>query len=94
MNIDIFEDYNVTIKTLSSYVSEESEPGDIIYKSNEYYQEFVTDGGRLLRIIGRYCNDPEICYINFFENLIKLGTFNPMDGTGDDVMIDIERKDD
>lgn len=94
MNINIFQNYKVRINTKSSYVSQEdSTPTDWAYKTIDGKTEQVIDGGLLIQCLYKYFRDRCFMSVDFEENSIHIELFDPMNGTGDDITIEIESAD-
>lgn len=91
MNINIFQKYKVTINTISSYVSQEdSTPTDWAYKKIDGKTEHIIDGGLLIHRLYKYFIDRCFMSVDFKENLIHIELFDPNNGTGDNIDIEIE----
>lgn len=94
MNINIFQNYKVTITTTSSYVSQEdSTPTDWAYRTITGKTEHIIDGGILVTWLYKYFRDRCFMSVDFEENSIHIELFDPMNGTGDDITIEIESAD-
>lgn len=94
MTIDVFSKYRVTKHIKYSYVDEEqSEPSDLVYGTHEHLYVLNLDGGKLLDMISDLLKNTHLIASHFYENRIDIEIFHPLDGTGDDIRLTIERID-
>ena len=94
MTIDVFSKYRVTKYIKYSYVDEEqSEPSDYVYGTHEQSYVLNIDGGKLLDMISDLLKNTYIISSHFDKNSITVETFQPLNGTGDYIKLEIERID-
>lgn len=94
MNINIYSTYNVKIYCKGCYISEDSTPDDIIFSSDEGYQEKVMFGHDLIDYLGSKMRENDIFSINILENVnyahaneVDLEYFNPNSGESSEITI-------
>lgn len=93
MRIDIYSKYKVKFYSKCSYIStEDSEPGDIVFKEAKYTKEYTMDGGRFLDFLGKKLLDNDTSEFLIEDNkIIIIETFNPNTGEGCTTKIEFER---
>ena len=83
-NINIFGIYDVIREGEYSYIDEY---GDIAKEKYKHIDK--VDGGILIDFIKDILGDPYLIEIHFIDNIINYSTFNPDNGTGEDMTLTI-----
>ena len=83
-NINIFGIYKVIKQGEYSYIDEY---GDIVKEKHNHIDK--VDGGILIDFIKDILGDPYLIEIHFIDNIINYSTFNPDNGTGEDMILTI-----
>lgn len=92
MRIDIYSKYKVKVYSEWSYIStEDSEPGDIVFREDKHTKEYTMDGGRFLDFLGKKLLDNDTSEFLIKDNKITIETFNPNTGEGSTTKIEFER---
>lgn len=90
MNISAFGKYRVDFKNNYTYISDK-EFGEYTYSKDKEEWTKDMEGGELMNLIGKLMLDNETIDISDInERSITIGMFNPMDGTGNDILIRYE----
>ena len=76
MNLDIYDEYEVTITSKGATRTYEG------YEEFNSTNSYHIDGGKLMEWIAKDLLDEDISSIKIEDNAIKITTFNPMSGEG------------
>ena len=94
MKINIYSNYEVSIKIRDCYIDEEdSEPNDIVYKRNNFETKTDMNGGELIDFLQDKLNEDYISEIEFKKNDIFINYFIPMTGESTEYLISIKQVD-
>ena len=85
MNFCIYADCEITVKNKYCYINEE---GDHKTEIEEFTK--IMDGGKLAKFIAELLNDREFSSIRIMGDQIIISLFDPMDGTGQDILITVK----
>lgn len=81
MYINIYEKYKVIISSKYTTLSEECESKyDNIFVTNEYHNEEIVPGGKLMDMVGYELQDSELSEFIIIGNQIQFKYFNPNNG--------------
>ena len=81
MNINIYEKYRVIISSEYTTLSEENETiYDNIFVKNEYHNEEIIPGGKLMEMIGYELQNSELSEFVIIGNQMHFEYFNPFNG--------------
>ena len=83
-NVNIYGKYSIIIEGEHSYIDEY---GDIAKEKYNHINK--VDGGVLIYFIKDIVGDPHLIEIHFIDNIISYSTFNPDNGTGEDMILTI-----
>lgn len=86
MEFSIYSDYKITVKIKYCYINEEGDHETGI-------EEFTVhmDGGELAEYIAKLLQDKKFSDVSTNDNIVSISTFNPMNGTGRDIQISINK---
>ena len=87
MNFSVYFDYKITVKNKYCYINED---GDHATEDEEVTK--TIDGGKLADFIAQQLKDWTFSSISTKDNEIIISLFDPMDGTGQDLLIKIEEE--
>ena len=83
MNINIYEKYRVIISSEYTTLSEENETKyDNIFVKNEYHNEEIIPGGKLMEMIAKELDSNDISEFQMAYGCVFFEYFNPNNGEG------------
>ena len=85
MNLNIYTSYEITVKNNYCYINED---GDHTEDSETFTKEMC--GGKLIEFIVPLLNQSFFSSLDIRDNQIYISIFDPMDGTGQDILIIIK----
>lgn len=94
MNINIYSKYKLLIISHSSRLSEENETiYDNIFVKDNFEQEILIDGGKLLEMIQNQLQDTYLSEFIFYEDKLHFKHFNYNTGESDNICYKIKEND-
>ena len=85
MGLNIYTSYEITVKNDYCYINEE---GDHTDETETFTKEMC--GGKLVEFIVSLLNDSFFSSLDIHNNQIRASIFDPMNGTGQDILIVIK----
>lgn len=95
MNINIYSKYKVKYNCYGGEIDEEnSTPNDIVFKTFNYENSIIENGGILAERIARYMEQTDFQEITINDNLMTIEFFNPNNGEASTINMIIEKEND
>lgn len=89
MNICAFGKYRVDFQNNYTYISDK-EFGEYTYSEGKEEWTKDMEGGELMNLISKLMIDTNTIGISNYEDGVVITTFDPMDGTGSDIIVRYE----